>query len=55
MGQLNDDIETNDRKRSIQTIAPFLTDDFVDLNKSIFDTEKFMVFLDNKLNTTWNL
>ena len=32
-------------KRNIQTIAPFLADDFVDLEESIFDTEEYSRFL----------
>lgn len=32
-------------KRNIQTIAPFLADDFVDLEESIFDTEEYTRFL----------
>jgi len=32
-------------KRNIQTIAPFLADDFVDLDEPIFDTDKYSVFL----------
>lgn len=32
-------------KRNIQTIAPFLADDFVDLDESIFDTEEYAKFL----------
>jgi hypothetical protein len=31
--------------RNIQTIAPFLADDFVDLDESIFDTEEYSRFL----------
>ena len=34
-------------KRNIQTIAPFLADDFVDLEEPIFDTDKYSIFLDN--------
>ena len=37
-------------KRNIQTIAPFLADDFVDLDKPIFDTDRYSVFLDNNAN-----
>jgi hypothetical protein len=34
-------------KRNIQTIAPFLADDFVDLDEPIFDTDRYSIFLDN--------
>lgn len=37
-------------KRNIQTIAPFLADDFIDLDEPIFDTDKYAVFLDNNSN-----
>lgn len=37
-------------KRNIQTIAPFLADDFIDLDEPIFDTDKYSVFLDNNSN-----
>ena len=34
-------------KRNIQTIAPLLADDFVDLEELIFDTDKYSTFLNN--------
>jgi hypothetical protein len=34
-------------KRNIQTIAPLLADDFVDLEASIFDTDGYSLFLNN--------
>ncbi len=34
-------------KRNIQTIAPLLADEFVDLDEPIFDTNKYSVFLEN--------
>ena len=37
-------------KRNIQTIAPFLADDFVDLDEPIFDTDTYSIFLDNNAN-----
>ena len=37
-------------KRNIQIIAPFLADDFIDLDEPIFDTDKYSVFLDNNSN-----
>lgn len=37
-------------KRNIQTIAPLLADDFVDLNEPIFDSDKYSDFLDNNTN-----
>jgi len=36
-------------KRNIQTIAPLLADDFVDLDEPIFDTNKYSVFLDTNI------
>ena len=33
--------------KNIQTIAPFLADDFVDLDESIFDTEEYARFLNH--------
>jgi len=37
-------------KRNIQTIAPFLAGDFVDLEQPIFDTDKYSVFLTENSN-----
>lgn len=37
-------------KRNIQTIAPFLADDFVDLDEPIFNTDTYSIFLDNNAN-----
>lgn len=37
-------------KRNIQTIAPFLADDFIDLDEPIFETNKYSVFLHNNAN-----
>jgi hypothetical protein len=37
-------------KRNIQTIAPFLADDFVDLEESIFETEEYSKFLKQNSN-----
>jgi hypothetical protein len=37
-------------KRNIQTIAPFLADDFVDLDEPIFDSDNYSDFLDNNEN-----
>ena len=34
-------------KRNIQTVAPLLADDFVDLDEPIFDTDKYSDYLDN--------
>jgi len=34
-------------KRNIQTIAPYLADDFVDLDEPIFNTDTYSIFLDN--------
>ena len=34
-------------KRNIQTIAPFLADDFVDLDEPIFNTDTYSAFLEN--------
>lgn len=36
--------------RNIQTIAPFLADDFVDLDEPIFNINDYSVFLDNNTN-----
>ena len=33
-------------RRNIQTVAPFLADDFLDLEEPIFDQDKYSVFLD---------
>jgi hypothetical protein len=41
-------------KRNIQTIAPFLADDFVDLDEPIFDTDKYSVFLTENSNRLKN-
>jgi len=38
-------------KKNIKTIAPFLADDFVDLDEPIFDTHSYSVFLENNANT----
>lgn len=37
-------------KRKIQTIAPLLATDFVDLDEPIFDIDKYSNFLDNNAN-----
>jgi len=37
-------------KRNIQTIAPFLADDFVDLDEPIFNTDTYSAFLENNAN-----
>lgn len=37
-------------KRNIQTIAPLLADDFVDLDEPIFNTDAYSIFLDNNAN-----
>jgi len=37
-------------KRNIQTIAPLLADDFIDLDEPIFDTDGYSIFLDNNEN-----
>lgn len=37
-------------KRNILTIAPFLADDFVDLDVPLFDKDTYSVFLDNNAN-----
>jgi hypothetical protein len=37
-------------KRNIQRIAPFLADDFVDLDEPIFDTDTYSTFLNNNAN-----
>lgn len=37
-------------KRNIQTIAPFLADDFVDLDEPIFNADTYLAFLDNNAN-----
>jgi hypothetical protein len=37
-------------KRNIQTIAPLLADDFVDLDEPIIDSDKYSDFLDNNAN-----
>src|SRR5258708_36528340 len=33
-------------ERNIKTIAPFLADDFIDLEEPIFDTDKYSQFID---------
>lgn len=37
-------------KRNIQTIAPLLADDFVDLDEPIFNTDEYLIFLDDDAN-----
>jgi len=37
-------------KRNIQNIAPFLADDFVDLDEPIFNTDTYSDFLENNAN-----
>ena len=37
-------------KRYIQTIAPFLAYDFIDLDEPVFDTDKYAVFLETHAN-----
>lgn len=37
-------------KRNIQTIAPFLADDFVDLDEPIFNSDTYSAFLENNTN-----
>lgn len=37
-------------KRNIQTIAPYLADDFVDLDEPILNTGTYSIFLDNNAN-----
>ncbi|WP_194778642.1 hypothetical protein [Pararhodonellum marinum] len=41
-------------KRNIQTIAPFLANDFVDLDEPIFDTDKYSIFLTENSNRLKN-
>jgi len=37
-------------KRNIQTIAPLLADDFIDVDEPIFDTDKYSTFLEKNAN-----
>ncbi len=37
-------------KRNIRTIAPFLADDFVELDEPIFNTDAYSAFLENNAN-----
>lgn len=41
-------------KRNIQTIAPFLADDIVDLDEPIFNTDTYSTFLENNANRLGN-
>src|SRR5690606_4964736 len=37
-------------KRNIQTIAPFLADDFIDLDEPIINIDTYSIYLDNNAN-----
>jgi len=45
-GQLKPKTKQMSEKRNIQNIAPFLADDFIDLEEPIFDQDEYSIFLD---------